>query len=64
MNSAAAQAPTEEVDAIYVPEIDDRYYRYGHFKKIQSIIESKKFFPVWITGLAGNGGTSLRVCGY
>lgn len=43
----------------YVPDVDKRYYTYGNFNKVKDIIDSKKFYPIWITGLAGNGKTQM-----
>ena len=43
----------------YIPQIDFKYYTYGNYEKVLNIIESKKFFPIWITGLAGNGKTQM-----
>ena len=50
----------------YVPEIDLRYYCYGNFTTVRKIIESGRFFPVWITGLSGNGKTKMieQACAY
>ena len=47
-----------------IPKKDPTYVTWGHFKDIKSIIESKIFYPIFITGLSGNGKTSMvrEVC--
>lgn len=48
----------------YVPKKSTTYVPWGHFDDLKSIIESKMFFPVFITGLSGNGKTFMveQVC--
>ena len=47
-----------------IPKKDPTYVAFGHFKDIKSIIESRIFYPTFITGLSGNGKTSMvrEVC--
>jgi MoxR-like ATPase len=40
-----------------IPERDPTYVPFGNYADIETIIKSKKFFPVYITGLSGNGKT-------
>ena len=35
------------------------YVPFGHFKDVKNIIKSKIFFPVFVTGLSGNGKTLM-----
>jgi hypothetical protein len=42
-----------------VPERDSYYVPFGEFKDIQKIIKSKQFFPVFISGMSGNGKTLM-----
>ena len=42
-----------------VPEKMSNYVPFGHFKDVKNIIKSKIFFPVFITGLSGNGKTLM-----
>ncbi len=41
-----------------IPKKDPQYVTWGHFKDIQTIIKSKIFYPIFVTGLSGNGKTS------
>ena len=47
-----------------IPKSDPQYVSWGHFKDIKTIIKSKIFYPVFVTGLSGNGKTSMihEVC--
>jgi len=40
-----------------VPEQDPLFVPFGNFTKIKKIIKSKMFYPVYVTGLSGNGKT-------
>ena len=42
-----------------VPEKDSLFVPQGHFKSVESVIKSKKFYPVFVTGLSGNGKTFM-----
>ena len=53
------KAYEKEVDTVsnFVPQTDDKFVQFGHFKDIKSIIKSRIFYPLFITGLSGNGKT-------
>ena len=40
-----------------VPEIDETFLKFGNFPDVKRIIQSKQFYPTFITGLSGNGKT-------
>ena len=40
-----------------VPEKDDTFVKFGSFTDVKKIIQSKIFYPTFITGLSGNGKT-------
>ena len=40
-----------------VPEKDDNFIKFGNFNDIKKVIQSKIFYPTFITGLSGNGKT-------
>ena len=42
-----------------IPEKMINYVPFGHFKDVKNIIKSKLFFPVFVTGLSGNGKTLM-----
>jgi hypothetical protein len=47
-----------------IPSVMDNYVPFGHFKDLKSILKSGIFFPVFITGLSGNGKTLMveQIC--
>ena len=47
--------PAQEQNLI--PEKDDTFVRFGNFSDIKKIIQSRLFYPTFITGLSGNGKT-------
>ena len=55
----AYQAPSAEpaVRVSYVPESDPNYVPFGNAKTLKKVINSGQFYPVFITGLSGNGKT-------
>ena len=40
-----------------IPTKDPVFVPWGYFKDIKSIVSSKQFYPIFITGLSGNGKT-------
>lgn len=40
-----------------IPQTDPHFVPFGNYKDLKSIIKSKLFYPVFITGLSGNGKT-------
>ena len=53
--SGPAVVPSVEQNLI--PEIDNNFVRFGNFTDVRKIISSKLFYPMFITGLSGNGKT-------
>ena len=41
----------------FIPEVDKDYVKFGHHKDIEKIIKSGIFYPIFLTGLSGNGKT-------
>ena len=48
----------------FIPSVDPNYIAWGNHKDVQSIVKSRMFFPMFITGLSGNGKTFMveQVC--
>lgn len=48
----------------FVPEKNPTYVAFGFYNDLKNIIKSKIFYPVYITGLSGNGKTFMieQVC--
>jgi len=43
----------------YVPQKAPGYVPFGHFKDVRTIVKSKRFYTMYITGLSGNGKTMM-----
>ena len=52
-----APAAIPAVEQNLIPEKDDTFVKFGNFGDIRKIIESRLFYPTFITGLSGNGKT-------
>jgi hypothetical protein len=52
----AAIVPAQEQQNL-IPAKDDTFVKFGNFGDIRKIIESRLFYPTFITGLSGNGKT-------
>jgi hypothetical protein len=55
----AYQAPAAlpAVEQNLIPDKDDTFVKFGNFNDIKRIIQSRIFYPAFITGLSGNGKT-------
>ena len=55
----AYKAPSAEpaLKVSYIPEKDPTYVPFGNFNTLKKVVGSKQFYPVFITGLSGNGKT-------
>jgi hypothetical protein len=53
------QAPSvvPPIEQNLVPDKDDTFVKFGNFGDIKKIIQSRLFYPTFITGLSGNGKT-------
>ena len=45
------------VEQNLIPDKDDTFVKFGNFNDIKKIIQSRIFYPAFITGLSGNGKT-------
>jgi len=46
-------------DAGLIPDRISTYVPFGHFKDVEKIVKAKTFYPVFVTGLSGNGKTTM-----
>lgn len=46
-------------EEVYVPSSNSNFVPWGEFKNIKKIIQSEMFFPVYISGMSGNGKTMM-----
>ena len=52
-----APAAMPAIEQNLIPTKDDNFVKFGNFGDIKKVIESRLFYPVFITGLSGNGKT-------
>lgn len=50
-------AVMDNVKQNLIPDKDDTFVNFGNFSDIKKVIQSRIFYPVFITGLSGNGKT-------
>ena len=55
--SFAAPAVMPHVEKNLVPTVDPNFVKFGNFTDVKKIVQSKQFYPTFITGLSGNGKT-------
>mgnify|MGYP003310272147 FL=1 len=55
--SFAAPAVMPHVEKNLVPSVDNTFVKFGNFPDVKKIVQSKQFYPTFITGLSGNGKT-------
>ncbi len=53
----SAPAVTSRVDQDLVPVKNNTFVKFGPFTDIKKVIQSKQFYPTFVTGLSGNGKT-------
>ena len=52
-----AQAMELDMSISFIPQIDHSYVSWGNSADIKKVIKSKMFFPIYLTGMSGNGKT-------
>jgi cobaltochelatase CobS len=48
---------TDRETQCFIPDKDANYVPFGNFSDVKKIIQSRSFYPTFITGLSGNGKT-------
>ena len=63
-NTNFAMGMTGGERATLVPPRFDGYVAWGHFSDVERIVRSRVFYPIFVTGLSGNGKTLMveQVC--
>lgn len=58
------QPKLEDTSDVSIPDPYPDYVPFGFYKDLSNIVKSKEFYPVFITGLSGNGKTLMveQVC--
>ena len=63
-NPSVGTVSVLQSDVIVIPQSVKEYVPFGHFRDLKTILLSRLFFPVFVTGLSGNGKTMMveQVC--
>jgi hypothetical protein len=59
VNTLSASVQSIGNEDVYVPQVDPCYVAWGNTKDIETIIRSGEFYPTYISGLSGNGKTTM-----
>ena len=59
VSTANLSVETNAFSENLVPEKDELFVPFGNFKVVRDIIKSRMFYPIFITGLSGNGKTYM-----
>lgn len=53
-------------EEIYIPSKETTFVKWGYFKDVLQIIKSGMFYPMYVSGLSGNGKTMMceQACAY
>jgi hypothetical protein len=64
MNSNNYNLAMPSSDVSLVPTKNDTFVPWGHYDDIATILASKQFAPIYITGMSGNGKTTMveQIC--
>ena len=57
INTTNIDCTTQQEKPSLIPAIDNNFVPFGSFRDLKKIIKSNTFYPVFITGLSGNGKT-------
>jgi hypothetical protein len=52
-----SMSKTMFIEQNLIPSKDDTFVQFGNFKDLKKVIASRQFYPIFITGLSGNGKT-------
>ena len=56
-NKPAVEPVTVQEDPSFIPAKDSTFVPFGNFSDLKKIVSSRQYYPIFITGLSGNGKT-------
>lgn len=56
-SSYLVEPDVQDIHEALIPEVDPLFVKHGDFDLISKIIGSNQFYPIFVTGLSGNGKT-------
>ena len=57
LESSVSIGVTAQEEQSFIPDSDGNFVPFGNFSDVKKVIKSKQFYPIFITGLSGNGKT-------
>ena len=51
----ASKVSSLSTNEVYMPQVDPNFVKWGCYKSIETALASKAFFPIFISGMSGNG---------
>ena len=57
VDNTSTLSKTVRIAQDLIPQKDDTFVNFGNFSSLKKVIQSRQFYPCFITGLSGNGKT-------
>ena len=64
IKGAVVNTTESDFEISFIPEVDSQYIAWGNHKTVEKVVKSKLFYPLFVTGLSGNGKTFMieQIC--
>ena len=64
VKGAVVETTESDFEISFIPDVDSQYVPWGNHRTIEKVIKSKLFYPIFVTGLSGNGKTFMteQIC--
>ena len=64
IKGAVVNTTESDFEISFIPEVDSQYIAWGNHKTVEKVVKSKLFYPIFVTGLSGNGKTFMteQIC--
>jgi MoxR-like ATPase len=59
VQKAVGKVRSTSSDEVFIPQKDSTFVKWGYFADVSKIIKSKMFYPMYVSGLSGNGKTMM-----
>ena len=55
IKGAVVNTTESDYEISFIPDVDSQYVAWGNHKTVEKVVKSKLFYPLFVTGLSGNG---------
>ena len=64
IKGAVVNTTESDFEISFIPDTDSQYVAWGNHKTVEKVVKSKLFYPLFVTGLSGNGKTFMveQIC--